>query len=189
MRRSILGAAPDFTATEALRTLALDGRAGQKLELAQGLRAERTAAELRLAMGPDASREKRRKRFREYSGDDSRRDRAPAFGLRLRIEIAGPEAWPGERAATASRAVATTAQLEAWRPGAAALLGRPAQGEGSAGAAAGYGKQARAFGRCWRWMGRSCGCRVWSWSRSRDRGCGDRAHETATGCARCFRCG
>ena len=47
-----LGAAPDFAATEALRTLALAGRAGQKLELAQGLRAERTHRELRLAAGP-----------------------------------------------------------------------------------------------------------------------------------------
>ena len=37
-----LGAAPDFAATEALRTMALHGRASQKLELAQGLRAERT---------------------------------------------------------------------------------------------------------------------------------------------------
>ena len=43
-----LGAAPDFAATEALRTLALSGRAGQKLELAQGLAAERTQRELRL---------------------------------------------------------------------------------------------------------------------------------------------
>ena len=35
MPREQLGAAPDFAATEALRTLALDGRAGQKLELEQ----------------------------------------------------------------------------------------------------------------------------------------------------------
>ena len=43
-----LGAAPDFAATETLRVLALTGRAGQKCELAQGLRAERTHRELRL---------------------------------------------------------------------------------------------------------------------------------------------
>ena len=48
---SQLDAAPDFPATEALRTLALAGRAGQKLELAQGLRAERTHRELRLLAG------------------------------------------------------------------------------------------------------------------------------------------
>ena len=47
-----LGAAPDFSATESLRTMALSGRAGQKLELAQGLRAERTHRELRLASAP-----------------------------------------------------------------------------------------------------------------------------------------
>jgi tRNA(Ile)-lysidine synthase len=43
-----LGVALDFAATEALRSLALAGRAGQKLLLSQGLRAERTARELRL---------------------------------------------------------------------------------------------------------------------------------------------
>ena len=37
-----LGAALDFAATEAVRALALAGRAGQKLALPQGLRAERT---------------------------------------------------------------------------------------------------------------------------------------------------
>ena len=49
-----LGAAPDFESTEALRTLALTGRASQKLELAQGLRAERTPRELRLTVGAAA---------------------------------------------------------------------------------------------------------------------------------------
>jgi len=45
-----LGAAPDFLSTEALRALALTGRAGQRCELAQGLRAERTPRELRLGV-------------------------------------------------------------------------------------------------------------------------------------------
>ena len=45
-----LGAAVDFPSTEAMRKLALTGHAGQKLQLAQGLRAERTARELRLAV-------------------------------------------------------------------------------------------------------------------------------------------
>src|ERR1035437_2649976 len=49
-----LGAAIDFPSTEALRNLALTGRAGQKLPLAQGIRAERTARELRLAVVPVA---------------------------------------------------------------------------------------------------------------------------------------
>ncbi len=49
-----LGAAPDFAATETLRALALTGRAGQKAELASGLRAERSHRELRLAIQPSA---------------------------------------------------------------------------------------------------------------------------------------
>ena len=40
----------DFDSTEALRALVLRGRAGQKLELAGGLRAERSARELRLTV-------------------------------------------------------------------------------------------------------------------------------------------
>ena len=45
------GAALDFSATETVRTLALGGRAGQRLALPHGLRAERTARELRLSIG------------------------------------------------------------------------------------------------------------------------------------------
>ena len=50
-----LGAAPDFDGTEALRNLALAGRAGQKCELAGGLRGERTHRELRLTGGQGES--------------------------------------------------------------------------------------------------------------------------------------
>jgi tRNA(Ile)-lysidine synthase len=55
-----LGARPDFEATEALRELALQGRAGQRRELALGLTGERTHRELRLKVGsgvdvPDGS--------------------------------------------------------------------------------------------------------------------------------------
>ena len=72
-----LDAAPDFAATEALRTLALTGRAGQKLELAQGFRAERTHRELRLSAGPiAASAESSRATTRVHRGD-SRRNRCP----------------------------------------------------------------------------------------------------------------
>ena len=46
-----LGARLDFTATEALRHLALNGRGGRKLELEGGLRAERTPRELRMEAG------------------------------------------------------------------------------------------------------------------------------------------
>ena len=51
-----LGATLDFAATESLRQLALSGRAGQKLELAQGLGVERTHREIRFALHtPDFS--------------------------------------------------------------------------------------------------------------------------------------
>ncbi|MFP5249915.1 MAG: ATP-binding protein, partial [Acidobacteriota bacterium] len=107
-----LGAAPDFAATEALRNLARNGRAGQKCEI-QGLRAERTPRELRLE--PGFARE-----------TDSASPSAPpprytvplpgvveaaALGLRLRIEAASP-AGPGS-----SAAAARTATLRNWSPG------------------------------------------------------------------------
>jgi tRNA(Ile)-lysidine synthase len=47
-----LGAGVDFSGTEKLRELALTGRAGQKCELAGGLRAERSHRELRLSILP-----------------------------------------------------------------------------------------------------------------------------------------
>ena len=50
-----LGAAPDFDATEALRNLAISGRASQKCELAGGLQGERTHRELRLTGGQGES--------------------------------------------------------------------------------------------------------------------------------------
>ncbi len=50
-----LGFSPDFAATESMRQLALTGRAGQKLELAGGLRVERSHRELRLAAGGPVS--------------------------------------------------------------------------------------------------------------------------------------
>ncbi|MDE3200168.1 MAG: tRNA lysidine(34) synthetase TilS [Acidobacteriota bacterium] len=50
-----LGCSPDFTATESMRRLALTGHAGQKLELAGGLRVERSHRELRLAAGGSAA--------------------------------------------------------------------------------------------------------------------------------------
>jgi tRNA(Ile)-lysidine synthase len=56
------GAALDFSATEAVRSLALGGRAGQKLALPQGLRAERTARELRLSFLTSGARSKGQKR-------------------------------------------------------------------------------------------------------------------------------
>ena len=108
------GAEPDFEATERLRALALTGRAGQKLELAQGLRAERTSRELRLSTGPttDSSGD-----FTavppEYPGNIPGQIDAPVFGLRLRIDrcpcssaLAGQEIAGG-----------APITLRNWRPG------------------------------------------------------------------------
>jgi tRNA(Ile)-lysidine synthase len=98
-----LGADLDFPATEALRALALFGRAGQRLELVQGLRAERTHRELRLAILPVAAAGA--DAVAEYSvaipGE------VTAFGLRLRIEVLEP----------ARATECQTATLRNWKPG------------------------------------------------------------------------
>jgi tRNA(Ile)-lysidine synthase len=102
-------AAPDFQSTEALRTLALKGRAGQKLELAQGLRAERTPRELRLSVqaAPAAEAEP----IPEYSEPIPGEIVAAAFGVRLRIEVsAGVE----QEELDGSGRMST---LRNWRPG------------------------------------------------------------------------
>jgi len=101
-----LGAAPDFAATEAMRALAIAGRAGQRRELAQGLRAERTHRELRLTASSIAC-EDGAEAVPEYSGAIPGEIVAPAFGLRLRIELTAP-AVTGE---------AQIARLRNWRPG------------------------------------------------------------------------
>src|SRR5208282_3954431 len=88
------GAALDFSATEAVRSLALEGRAGQKLALPRGLRAEKTARELRLSihLGPTPRGGTAEAAFEvAIPGEID----APAFGLRLRIEVAASAAPNG----------------------------------------------------------------------------------------------
>jgi tRNA(Ile)-lysidine synthase len=97
-----LGAALDFQATEALRTLALEGRAGQKRELAHGLRGERTPRELRLTVEAITAGASVAEAVPEYSAAVPGEIAAPAFGLRLRIEA-------GKTAGTAT--------LRNWKPG------------------------------------------------------------------------
>jgi tRNA(Ile)-lysidine synthase len=80
-----LGAAPDFAGTETLRTLGLFGKAGQRCELAQGLRAERTHRELRLQVVEDAAVEA----IPEYAVTIPGEVAALIFGLRLRIGVSG----------------------------------------------------------------------------------------------------
>jgi tRNA(Ile)-lysidine synthase len=103
-----LGTAVDFPSTEALRNLALTGRAGQKLELAQGLRAERTAREIRLAVLPAApTGEGAAEMAPEYTVIIPGETAAPAFGLRLKIELTESERPTKIQLAT----------LRNWRPG------------------------------------------------------------------------
>jgi len=102
-----LGTAIDFAATEALRGLALRGRAGQKLELAGGLRAERTPREVRLAVLPDAASGGAEEALPEYKVGIPGEETAAAFGLRLRVELSEPTTAGEGRVAT----------LRNWRPG------------------------------------------------------------------------
>jgi tRNA(Ile)-lysidine synthase len=98
-----LGATLDFSSTEALRSLARAGRAGQKLQLASGLAAERSHRELRMSNPATASAEA----VAEYAVSVPGEVAAPAFNLRLRIEVGAP--------ATATEGL--TATLRNWRPG------------------------------------------------------------------------
>ena len=113
-----LGAAPDFHATESLRSLALSARAGQRLELAAGLRAERTPRELRLYIQSSSATSARQPA--EFLIPIPGEVDAPIFGLHLRIESA-PSAQPVAAVAPAASASASqasrTATLRNWRPG------------------------------------------------------------------------
>jgi tRNA(Ile)-lysidine synthase len=99
-----LNSAPDFSATEAMRKLAVEGRAGQKLQLAQGLTAERTSRELRLTISPIAAADTA---IPEYVIAIPGEVEAPAFGLRLRIIETAANSAKEQPAAT----------LRNWKPG------------------------------------------------------------------------
>jgi tRNA(Ile)-lysidine synthase len=100
-----VGAGMDFAATEAVRALTLTGRAGQRRELAGGLRAERTHRELRLtleAAGGDAET------AAIYTVEVPGVIDAPEYGLRLRIEGDG---------AGAGQTAGLRATLRPWQAG------------------------------------------------------------------------
>lgn len=100
-----LGSAPNFAATEALRSLAMVGKAGQKLELAGGLRGERTHREMRLTCGPGLAAGQVPEPYESViPGEIS----APPFGCRMRLELATPRGPMAEPL----RAV-----LRRWKPG------------------------------------------------------------------------
>jgi tRNA(Ile)-lysidine synthase len=102
-----LGAALDFPSTEALRSLALEGRAGQRRELAQGLRAERTPRELRLTVEAISS-SGAADTVPDYAGSIPGEIAGQAFGVRLRVEVVADQG---------SDDSARTATLRNWRPG------------------------------------------------------------------------
>ena len=104
--------APDFPDTEALRNLALKGRAGQKLELARGLRAERSHRELRLSRGPmRASRSQVAEPTARYELVIPGEVSAEAFGIHLRVELDNSVGSGGRGD------VPQTALLRNWGPG------------------------------------------------------------------------
>jgi len=104
-----LGCALDFAGTEALRMLAVAGRAGQKRELAEGLRGERTPRELRLTLeavggtggGGGAV-------IPEYVGTAPGEIVGEAFGVTLNVALAG-----GQDAGSGLK----EARLRNWRAG------------------------------------------------------------------------
>ena len=107
-----LDSAPDFAATEALRALALAGKGGQKLELAGGLRAERTHREIRLTCGPPASAADHGLEPAQYECVIPGEVAAPLFGCRLRLELSGSPQTPAPAPGQSLKAV-----LRPWKPG------------------------------------------------------------------------
>ncbi len=104
------GGALDFPATESLRNLALTGRASQRLELTQGIRAERSHRELHLSAKVAGSAiANSTKVAAEYSVAIPGEVEATAFGIRLRI---GVTVVP-EGSSRAPR----PACLRSWKPG------------------------------------------------------------------------
>jgi tRNA(Ile)-lysidine synthase len=105
-----LGATVDFPSTEALRAMALTGHASQKLELAQGLSAERTQRELRIGLACAGTRQETPPEYRvAVPGEVT----ALAFGLKLRIESAAAETAEEVSGSAPERA----ATLRNWKPG------------------------------------------------------------------------
>jgi tRNA(Ile)-lysidine synthase len=105
-----MGVRLDFQTTEALRALALEGRSGQRQELPQGLRAERTPRELRLTV--EAVSAGAAEAIPEYDSEVPGEIVAPAFGICLRLEITGTPVEGGSGVPAAPRGT-----LRNWRPG------------------------------------------------------------------------
>lgn len=110
-----LGASPDFRATEELRELALAGRAGQRCELAGGLRGIRTHRELRLSIQAVAAEAQAARGAIPVAIAVPGDLEAPEFGLRVTIECDPP----GSEAPAhlESSAGPPPAMLRYWKPG------------------------------------------------------------------------
>ncbi|MGD1063177.1 MAG: tRNA lysidine(34) synthetase TilS [Terracidiphilus sp.] len=111
------GAALDFAATEAVRSLALGDRAGQRLALPQGLCAERTARELRLSVAPEPAAKRKSAGAQEprYTVAIPGIIDAPEFGVRLRIALNKQEVL--ENGLVGRENLPQTATLRNWKPG------------------------------------------------------------------------
>jgi tRNA(Ile)-lysidine synthase len=106
---SLLESSPDFDATESLRRLAGTGKAGQKLELAQGLRAERTHRELRLTRGPSSTENSEPSKPLRYECVVPGVLHAPAFGFTIHLDF--------DPSSSYSAGGSPTAVLRSWKPG------------------------------------------------------------------------
>jgi len=114
------GAALDFSATEAVRALALTGRAGQRIALPHGLLAERTARELRLSISRSLPPKDKRPGAAPYEVAIPGEIDAAHFGLRLRIEFRDDVDGPGAASATPNgrnSPPGKPAILRNWKPG------------------------------------------------------------------------
>jgi tRNA(Ile)-lysidine synthase len=107
-----LESALDYPATEALRKLTLNGRAGQKLELAGGLRADRTHREIRVSRTPQAPSANSALEGERYECVIPGSVAAPKFALSLRIDWVNAEAMAGP-----DESVPPLAILRTWRAG------------------------------------------------------------------------
>jgi tRNA(Ile)-lysidine synthase len=97
----------DFEATESLRSLAAMGKAGQKVELARGLRAERTHRELRLSRSPITSAVPERYEC-VIPGNLS----APGYGFLFRLDL-----FPSSPSPVTAKRDVLKAVLRPWKAG------------------------------------------------------------------------
>lgn len=107
-----LDSALDYAATEELRSLTLSGRAGQKLELAGGLRADRTHREIRLTRVPKRASSDSAGKVERYECGIPGEVAAPEFGCRILLELA-----PGSDSSGSSHGGPMKAVLRAWKAG------------------------------------------------------------------------